>query len=122
MINQDQRRQTHSRSHLVHLPEAFVRTHLANLRNAKAVVHVAPGPGGHFLQYTVQFQEEGVLELDTAQQFLYVSEGEVELGECSLRQGDYAYTQGGIRTKVSAKGMAQAIVIETPSQQTYVDV
>lgn len=113
----DENRRTrarHSHHYFLHTPDAFVRSPLPSLRNAMAVIHVTPSAGAQFTQYTVEFQQGGLLEFNAAQHFLYVLEGEVDVEEHLLRIGDYAYIPAGGGTRALTRLRARALVIERP--------
>lgn len=115
----DQNRQTRSRHSLCHLvltPDAFVRTPFPGLRNAAAIIHVAPRAGATFAQYTVEFQEAGLFELTAGRHFLYVLEGEVQIEGHLLKVDEYAYIPSGAGLSASSKKAARAVIIQTPFQ------
>ena len=87
------------------------------MRDATAIVHVAPAAGARFTQYTVEFQEGGLLGLTGAECLVYVLEGELEIDGCSLEVDDYFYLPTGRGGTVSAKRAARAVVIERPYQR-----
>lgn len=107
-------RSVHRRDHLLHTPDTFVRAPLPGMRNATAVVHVAPAGGAAFTQYTAEFEPGGLLGPAPGQRFIYVLEGELEASGRGLSAGDYAYVQAGLAVKVTTRGAARAAVIEKP--------
>src|SRR5215469_16494246 len=107
-------RSVHRPDHLLHTPDTFVRAPLPGMRNATAIVHIAPAGGAAFTQYTAEFEPRGLLGPATGQRFIYVLEGELEANGRALAAGDYAYIQAGLAAKVSARGAARAAVIEKP--------
>ena len=98
--------------HLLHTPDTFVRAPLPGMRNATAIVHIAPTAGAKFMQYTAEFQKGGELGVCKFSRFLYVMEGEVMIGEHPLSVNGYAYLPPGDLTKVHASATARASVIE----------
>jgi (S)-ureidoglycine aminohydrolase len=110
-------RSVHRHDHLLLTPDTFVRAPLPGMRNANAIIHAAPAIGARFTQFTVEFDEGGVLGPAAVQRFVYVLEGEVSIAGKNLAAGDYAYAperSGGI---VTARGTARAEVFEKPYQQ-----
>jgi (S)-ureidoglycine aminohydrolase len=103
--------------HLLLTPDTFVRAPLPGMRNAAAIIHIAPAVGARFAQLTVEFEDEGVLGAATAQRFLYVLEGEVSMAGHRLGAGDYAYSPQGSPATVTARGKARAEVFEKPYQE-----
>ena len=67
-------------NHLLLTPDTFVRAPLPGMSKATAIVHAGPAVGARFTQFTVEFEEGGVLGATTAQRFIYVIEGEVRMG------------------------------------------
>src|SRR5690349_18476329 len=122
-------RSVHRSDHILQTPDTFVRTPFPGMRNALAIVHVAPAAGARFTQYTVEFAEDGVLgpspalgrpgtlaagarHPSPAQRFVYVLEGELEIDGRTLAAEDYAYLPHGFFAPVSARHPARAAVIE----------
>jgi (S)-ureidoglycine aminohydrolase len=98
--------------HILQTPDTFVRTVLPGMKNAVAIVHIAPAMGARFTQYTAEFQADGSLEPAAAQRFVYVLEGQVEVNGARLAGGDYAYFPPGHAARVSTKNPARAAIIE----------
>jgi (S)-ureidoglycine aminohydrolase len=111
-----QTRGAHRADHILQTPDTFVRVPLPGMRNASAIVHTSPAIGARFAQYTVEFEAGGLLEPASAQRFVYVLEGQVEIGGASLTRGDYAYLPPGHAAAISAKNAARAAIIEKPYQ------
>ena len=105
-------RSVHRNDHLLQTPDTFVRAPLPGMRNATAVVHVAPARGADFTQYTAQFETGGMLGPATGQRFVYVLEGELEVNGCVLGIGGYAYMPSGFEADVTSREAARATVIE----------
>jgi (S)-ureidoglycine aminohydrolase len=105
-------RSVHRRDHILQTPDTFVRAPLPGMRNATAIVHVAPAAGARFTQYTVEFEADGLLGAAAAQRFVYVVEGELEIEGHTLAAGDFAYTPTGHSATLTAKQAARAAVIE----------
>src|SRR5215470_17659864 len=89
--------------HLLLTPDTFVRALLPGMSKATAIVHAGSAIGAKFTQYTVEFEEGGALGPATAQRFVYVLEGELQMGARSLSAGDFAYVHQGSTASVSAK-------------------
>ena len=100
------------RDHILQTADTFVRAPLPGMRNATAIVHVAPAAGAAFTQYTAEFAENGFLPPSGAQRFLYVLDGEVEVDGHSLGRDEYAYVPAGHPAGVCSNGAARAAVIE----------
>jgi (S)-ureidoglycine aminohydrolase len=82
------------------------------MRNATAIVHIAPAAGARFRQITAEFDAEGFLPAAPAQRFVYVLDGELQVAGHRLTAGGYAYIPAGGEISVSAPGAARAAVIE----------
>jgi len=82
------------------------------MNKATAIIHVASAIGAQFTQYTVEFEEGGVLAAAAAQRFVYVLEGELQMGARNLSTSDFAYFHHGSTATVTAKRRARAEVIE----------
>jgi (S)-ureidoglycine aminohydrolase len=111
-----QTRSAHRANHLLQTPDTFVRAPLPGMQKATAIVHAAPAIGARFTQYTVEFEAGGLLPPASAQRFLYVIEGEVEVNGTLLAPGGYGYFPAGHRAVVSAKSVARAAIIEKAYQ------
>lgn len=109
-------RSAHRADHLLLTPDTFVQAPLPGMRNATAVVHIGPAAGARFMQYTAILEARGQIAPAAQQRFLYVLEGEIEVGGDSLRSGGYAYLPAGHPTEIQAKTAARVAVIEKPYQ------
>ena len=109
-------RSAHRPDHLLQTPDTFVRAPLPGMRGATAIVHMGPAGGAAFTQYTAEFQAGGALGPSAAQRFVYVLEGELEVGGGVLDAGSYAYLPAGLSISVAARATARAAVIEKPYQ------
>ena len=107
-------RSVHRRDHLLQTPDTFVRAPLPGMRKAAAIVHIGPAGGARFTQYTAEFEAGGALGPAVGQRFVYVLEGELEVGGRTLTVGDYAFMQTGVAAPVSSLGPARAAIIEKP--------
>ena len=63
--------------HLLQTPDTFVRAPRPGMRDATAIVHVAPAAGAAFTQYSAEVAPGGCLGPAVGQRFLYVLEGEI---------------------------------------------
>jgi (S)-ureidoglycine aminohydrolase len=111
-----QTRSAHRADHLLQTPDTFVRAPLPGMQKATAIVHAAPAIGARFTQYTVEFEIGGLLPPASAQRFLYVIEGEVEVNGTVLAPGGYGYFPADHAAEVSAKSVARAAIIEKAYQ------
>ena len=101
-------RSSFQKDHLLQTPDTFVRAPLPGMVKCTAIVHAAPAIGARFTQYTAEFEAGGrlgpVAPADCFQRFVYVLEGELNIGG----PGCYKYQPG----EVSAVTRARAVVIE----------
>ena len=86
------------------------------MKNATAIIHVGPAIGARFAQFTIEFEEGGLLGPATVQRFVYVLEGEVSIAGRTLAAGDFAYAPEGSGASVTARSTARAAVFEKPHQ------
>ena len=114
MHNPGHTRSAHRADHLLQTPDTFVRAPLPGMQRAAAIVHTAPAAGARFTQYTAEFEAGGSMEPASVQRFVYVLDGKVDIGEITLRCGDYAYLPPEYTATVSAKNPARAAIIEKP--------
>jgi (S)-ureidoglycine aminohydrolase len=77
-------RSANRRDHLLHTPDAFVRTPLPGLAGGTAIVHISPAAGAAFTQFTVELEPGGTLAPATTQRFIYVLSGEINLSSRKL--------------------------------------
>ena len=106
--------------HLLQAPESFVRTPLPCLSGGLAIVHAAPALGCGFAQYTVEFEEGGVLrDIPGLQRFLYLLVGTAIVssasGDASLAPGGFAYLSSADGHRITASAGTRAVIIERPA-------
>jgi (S)-ureidoglycine aminohydrolase len=86
------------------------------MKACAAVVHAGPAMGAKFTEYTAEFESAGELGSTTAQRFLYVLEGqlnmEIDGRKSELGMRGYAYLPEGTPHRVVAKKPSRAAVIE----------
>ena len=87
------------------------------MHNATAIVHVSPAAGAAFTQYTAELEEGGHLGEALGQRFVYVLEGELEVGHLSLSADKFAYLPEGAEVVVRSRRRARVTVIEKEYQQ-----
>jgi (S)-ureidoglycine aminohydrolase len=97
-------RSSFQRDHLLATPDTFVRAPLPGMEKCTAIVHAGPAVGARFTQYTAEFGPGGRLGPCSLQRFVYVLEGELNVGG----PGCYAFEPD----EVGAKSHARAVVIE----------
>lgn len=116
MHNLGQTRSSHQRDHLLQTPDTFVRTAPPASRGVAAIVHCAPQLGAAFTQYTAEFEPAGALGSTTAQRFLYVLEGALEIKSAGnshhLGIASFAYLPQGSDQTVVASERSRAVVVE----------
>ncbi len=104
--------------HLLQTPDTFIRSPLPGARGVEFVIHAAPPMGARFTQMTAEFSGRGSLGPTTAQRFIYVLDGKLELKAGGKRRmltpGGFAYLPEGAPHSVRAPGIARAVVIEKP--------
>jgi (S)-ureidoglycine aminohydrolase len=102
--------------HLLHTPDAFVRSPLPGATGVEFVIHAAPQMGARFTQMTAEFAVGGMLGPTPAQRFIYVLEGKLDLSAAGkkyvLAPGGYAYIPQGVNHAVRARTGARATIIE----------
>ncbi len=111
-----QTRSAHRADHLLQTPDTFVRAPLPGMQKATAIVHTAPAAGAKFKQYTAEFEAGGSMAPASAQRFLYVLDGEVEIDGAVLARCDNAEFSADHGAPISAKSAARAAVIEKAYQ------
>jgi (S)-ureidoglycine aminohydrolase len=97
-------RSSYQRDHMLLTPDTFVRAPLPGMEKCTAIVHAAPAVGAKFTEYTAEFEAGGKLGPSAANRFVYVVEGELNIGG----PGSYAYEAA----EVGARTAARAVVIE----------
>jgi (S)-ureidoglycine aminohydrolase len=104
--------------HLLHTPDAFIRTPLPGAEGVDFVVHAAPQLGARFTQMTAEFASGGTLGPARGQRFLFVIEGKVELEAGGKKQtlcdNGFAYLPQGATHSVRAIVPTRAALIEKP--------
>ncbi len=111
-----QTRSSQQHNHLLLTADTFVRTTLPGMKACAAILHVGPGLGARFTQYTAEFEAGGELGATPAQRFIFVLEGQLRL-EVNHRQSKlgsrgYAYLPEGLTHRVVATKASRACVIE----------
>jgi (S)-ureidoglycine aminohydrolase len=84
------------------------------MRNATAIVHIAPAGGAMFTQYTVEFEARGSLAPSTAQRFLYVIDGSVDVDRQRVQPGGFVYLPPEHDAPIATSDVARVAVIEKP--------
>lgn len=116
MHNLGHTRSVRRSSHLLHTPDAFVRTRIPGCEKTSVIVHVSPALGAGFTQYTAEFEPGGTLGDAAGERFLYVLEGEIDLtldGNLQhLVKNTYAYIPAGASHMCKSLGGARAAVLE----------
>ncbi len=102
--------------HLLQTPDTFVRSPLPGAEGVEFVVHAAPQMGARFTQMTAEFAAGGRMQQGSAQRFVYVLDGELELEvegrRHTLAAGGYAYLPEGAAHTLHAASRVRAAVIE----------
>ena len=114
-------RSANCHDHLLHTPDAFIRTPLPGLTGGVAIVHCSPAGGAAFTQYTVELEARGVLR-DSGraglQRFVYVVSGTVNLSPGAIHRplmpGGFAYLPANTPHAFTAGSAAVLQVIEKP--------
>jgi (S)-ureidoglycine aminohydrolase len=118
--NLGQTRSSQQPNHLLLTEDTFVQTTLPGMKSCAAIVHTGPALGAKFAQYRAEFQAGGELGSTTAQRFIFVMEGELQLeadGVAShLGVRSYAFVPEGLGHRVVATKKSRAAVIEKPYQ------
>ena len=113
-------RSANRRDHLLHTPDTFVRTVLPGMERGAAVVHISPAADAAFTQYTAELEPGGTLGPTSAQRFVYVLAGAVDLATGtsfqSIDPGGYAYLPEGLAHTLTAQSATRLAVIERPYQ------
>lgn len=106
--------------HLLHTPDAFIRTPLPGAEGTEFIVHTGPRLGAAFTWMTAEFARNGALAplQPGIQRFLYVLEGAVDLEFIGTRSGAsltadrFAYIPANTAHQVRAAEVSRAVVIE----------
>jgi (S)-ureidoglycine aminohydrolase len=118
--NLGQTRSSHQRNHLLLTADTFVRTSPPGMKSCSAIVHIGPAVGARFTEYTAEFETGGELGSTTAQRFIYVIEGGVNVEANGKTSGlgvrGYAYLPEGLPHRVMSTRASRVIVIEKPYQ------
>jgi (S)-ureidoglycine aminohydrolase len=118
--NLGQTRSSHQPNHLLLTPDTFVRTSLPGMKGCAGIVHVGPALGADFTQYTAEFEKGGKLGPTSAQRFLFVIEGgvniEIDGALHALDPHGYAFVPQGAPHRVTSSRVSRLAVIEKPYQ------
>src|SRR5690348_16784978 len=79
MHNLGETRSRNGPDHLLQTPDTFVRTSLPVVERGTVVVHVSPAVGASFTQCTAELESGGAIVASSAQRFLYVLSGSVDV-------------------------------------------
>lgn len=113
-----QTRSSQHRNHWLVTADTFVRTRLPGMNGCMAIVHAGPVMGAAFTEYTAEFEAGGELGGTTAQRFLYVIDGAVNVElqgkQSELGPRGYAYLPEGVPHRVVATKASRVAVIEKP--------
>jgi (S)-ureidoglycine aminohydrolase len=116
MHNLGHTRSANRRDHLLLTPDTFVRTPLPGTQGGMAIIHVSPAVGAAFTQYTAELESGGTLGTTSAQRFVYILSGGVDLATdtsfSSLVAGAYAYIPADLPHTLTAQGITRLAVIE----------
>jgi (S)-ureidoglycine aminohydrolase len=103
-------------NHLLLTADTFVRTPLPGMKACTAIVHAGPALGAKFTQYTAEFEAGGELGSTSAQRFIYVIEGSVQVKgrnkRSELGPRGYAYLPEGFAHRMIASQTSRVAVIE----------
>lgn len=102
--------------HFLLTPDTFIRAPLPGMKNCTAVVHASPAMGAGFAQYTAEFEAGGELNAASAQRFVYVLEGSVEVESDArtkkLTAGGFAFFPEKASHQIRTQGRSRVAVIE----------
>ena len=116
MHNLGETRSAHHRNHMLQTPDTFVRTVLPGMKKGMGIAHIGPALGAAFTQYTAELEAGGELGGTSAQRFMYVLEGAVEVEakqkQSKLGQHGFAYFPQGAAHQVTAGKTSRLAVIE----------
>jgi len=101
---------------MLQTPDTFVRTVLPGMKKSVGIVHIGPALGAAFTQYTAELEAGGELGSTSAQRFVYVLDGAVEV-EAKQKQGrlgsrGFAFFPQSAAHRVSAKKTSRLAVVE----------
>jgi (S)-ureidoglycine aminohydrolase len=103
-------------NHLLLTADTFVRITLPGMTKCLAIVHVSPALGAGFTQYTAELEAGGELGSTSAQRFLFVLDGRVQLevnGKSrELDARSYAYLPEGLPHRLRATQVSRVAVVE----------
>jgi (S)-ureidoglycine aminohydrolase len=103
-------------NHLLLTSDTFVRIVLPGMTKCFAIVHVSPALGAGFTEYTAELEAGGELGSTSAQRFLFVIEGRLQLevnGKSrELDARSYAYLPQGLQHRVRATQVSRVAVVE----------
>jgi (S)-ureidoglycine aminohydrolase len=122
MHNLGHTRSSNQRDHLLHTPDAFVRTPLPGLMGGQAIVHIAPALGAAFTMMTIELDNQGTLHEGPTQRLLYVLEGRLTLSVEGSRKlhkltpGSYAYIPTEHHHTLTALTTSRVLVLDKPFQ------
>lgn len=113
-------RSSQQTNHLLLTPDTFVRAPLPGMKKCTAVVHAGTALGAAFTQYTAEFEAGGEIGSTSAQRFLFVLEGSVQVeaegGKTELGPRGYAYLPQSLQHRVVATQPGRVAVVEKPYQ------
>lgn len=116
MHNLGNTRSSQQSNYFLLTPDTFVRTMLPGMKNCAAIVHAGPSMGAAFTQYTAEFEVGGDLGAATAQRFVFVVEGAVDLDVSGktkrLDARGYAYLPAGTTHTITGAMKSRLAVIE----------
>ncbi len=101
MHNLGQTRSSQQSNHLLVTADTFVRNTLPGMKKCSAIVHAGPAMGARFTQYTAEFEAGGELGNATAQRFIFVMDGGI-----NLEIGDKRTPTGNARLRLFARRLA----------------
>ena len=120
MHNLGRTRSSQQSNHLLLTPDTFVRTTLPGMKACSAIVHISPAFGADFTQYTAELEAGGELGNTSAQRFVFVIEGAVNLrsnGKSNdLGARGYGYVPQGMQHRVTATNASRVAIVEKPYQ------
>jgi (S)-ureidoglycine aminohydrolase len=117
-----QTRSANRRDHLLHTPDAFIRTPLPGLTGGFAIVHIGPQLGAAFSMMTVELDPHGTLTEGPTQRLLYVLSGKLTLAVEGSRKlhklapGSYAYIPTDHHHTLTAITPSRILVVDKPFQ------